>query len=95
MLAGNYFDFKYQGHHELKGKSISIPFFEPLNPELKFAQASQQANLGESFYLSLHTNPMCLEKSTKPVTKSQTLGYDQILNEMKEDIRKYYVEHDF
>ena len=42
MLASNFFDFEYKGHHELKGKSISIPFFEPINPLIRFAKAATQ-----------------------------------------------------
>ena len=36
MLAANDFDFVYQRHAELKGKSISIPFFAPEDPTEKF-----------------------------------------------------------
>ena len=30
--VGNHFDFKYTGHNELKGKSISLGFYKPINP---------------------------------------------------------------
>lgn len=43
MLAGDTFDFLYQQpHNELKGKSISIPFFKPQDPADKFLMASQK-----------------------------------------------------
>ena len=29
-LASNFFSFIYQGHHEFKGKSISLPVYEPI-----------------------------------------------------------------
>ena len=35
MLAANFFEFNYQKHVELKGKSISIPFFKPVPQERK------------------------------------------------------------
>ncbi len=31
-LASNQFSFVYRGHQEFKGKSISIPIFEPIDP---------------------------------------------------------------
>lgn len=36
ILAANFFDFTYSGHYELKGKSISIPFYKAWNPKIKF-----------------------------------------------------------
>ena len=33
MLAAHDFTFTYAGHHELKGKSISTPFFKPRDPD--------------------------------------------------------------
>lgn len=40
MLAQDTFDFVYKGHKELKGKSISIPFFEPIDTEIKLSHAT-------------------------------------------------------
>lgn len=36
MLVGNKLEFVYLGHSEMKGKSISIPIFKPLDPEIRF-----------------------------------------------------------
>lgn len=43
MLAANNFDFVYQKHCELKGKSISIPFFMPEDPTEKFKLAATKS----------------------------------------------------
>ena len=32
MMAANYFTFTYAKHHKLKGKSINIPFYKPVEP---------------------------------------------------------------
>lgn len=50
MLAANDFDFKYERHAELKGKSVSIPFFRPMDPTEKFKTASQKI-LKPDFFL--------------------------------------------
>jgi hypothetical protein len=34
--AMNTFSFNYGGHQEFKGKSISIPIFEPIDPREEF-----------------------------------------------------------
>ena len=40
MLAGDAFDFSYQGHIELKGKSVSTPIYSPHDPQQLFKMAS-------------------------------------------------------
>ena len=42
MLAADTLDFTYARHRELKGKSISIPFYRPIDPEIKFKLARQK-----------------------------------------------------
>lgn len=49
MLASNYFDFTYEGHKELKGKSISIPFFQPVDPMTKFDLANKKVPFPDYF----------------------------------------------
>lgn len=53
MLAANDFDFVYQRHAELKGKSISIPFFAPQDPFEKFKLASTKV-LRPEYFLQEH-----------------------------------------
>ena len=63
-LASNAFDFEYlPPHNELKGKSISIPFFKPEDPEVKLKKASEKVLKYDQF-LMLHTYPLILERST-------------------------------
>ena len=74
MLAGNIFDFRYDSHNELKGKSISIPFYEPINPELKYEQARHKV-LSPDYFLQVHPNPLNLERTSEIHQKVRTLGF--------------------
>ena len=49
MLASNFFEFQYTEHYELKGKSISIPFYKPLNPQLRLDMACNKVLVPETF----------------------------------------------
>ena len=89
MLAGNYFDFVYTQHYELKGKSISIPFYKPLNPALRLEQARNKV-LSPDQFLSVHMNPLNLERNTEPNKKIQTLGFQDMRESLAADIAEYY-----
>ena len=49
ILAAKVIDFTYQGHFELKGKSISTPFFKPENPSLRFKMARMKGYTYENY----------------------------------------------
>lgn len=53
--------FKYGGHCEFKGKSISIPIFEPIDPEVELSQITKRPTPPQNF-LKLRYNPMVLIK---------------------------------
>jgi len=63
--AMNQISFKYGQHCEFKGKSISIPIFEPIDPQEEF-----QVNQGQyqnkiipaQAFLKLHYNPLIVQK---------------------------------
>lgn len=62
QLASNYFNFKYAGHQEFKGKSISIPIFEPLDPKEEREKMNKKI-LGPDAFIKMHSNTMVLESS--------------------------------
>lgn len=69
QLASNFFTFKYAGHQEFKGKSISIPIFVPTDPNEEIAETTKKI-LRPEFFIKPHMNPMELE-SSKPQTKAK------------------------
>ena len=90
MLASSYFDFVYTAHNEFKGKSISIPTFQPKDPEDRLQEAARGYVRPETF-LTPHCNPMFLEKTTERVkNKPRTLGFEEIIDSMHEDIIDYF-----
>ncbi len=91
MLASNYFDFVYEGHHELKGKSISIPFFEPVDPMTKFDFANKKV-LKPDYFLQLHQNPMNIERNSEVAQIVRTLGFRETLDEMISEIIDYFTD---
>ena len=89
-LASNTFDFEYlPPHNELKGKSISIPFFKPMDPEVKLNRASEKVLKYDQF-LMLHNNPLSLERNTDYTQKIKTKGFEETLSKISQDIVDYY-----
>ena len=91
MLASNVFDFQYTQHYELKGKSISIPFFKPLNPEMKLDLARNKV-LSPDQFLQVHQNPLNLDQSLDQGTRMRTHGFNDTLNRIIGDLTIYYSE---
>lgn len=61
--AMNTINFKYGGHCEFKGKSISIPIFEPQDPRDELLQRDQRDHITHPFqHLKLHFNPLIVTK---------------------------------
>ena len=52
MLASNTLEFNYQSHNELKGKSISIPFFSPIDPERKTNMVKTKVHSPQMFLMT-------------------------------------------
>lgn len=60
MLAADTFQFEYmKPHRELKGKSISIPFFKPKDPK-EVDEMAKYKILKPDQILLKHQNPMIL-----------------------------------
>lgn len=73
-LASNYFSFLYGNHSEFKGKSISIPIFEPIEPVDELSDITKKM-LMPAAYLKPHMNPLNLERATNfSKTKSKMVG---------------------
>ena len=94
MLASNCFDFHYTSHYELKGKSISIPFYKPLNPWLKHSQACHKI-LPPDQFLQVHQNPLNFDRSTEQGLKIKTYGFEGHLRACLDDITRYYSQENF
>ena len=89
-MASNTFDFEYlPPHNELKGKSISIPFFRPVDPEVKLKLASKKVLKYDQF-LMVHNNPLTLERNTDYTQKTKTKGFEETLSKISQDIVDYY-----
>ena len=84
MLAQNHFNFNYIKHSEFKGKSISMPIFEPTNPKEEFHKASIKILPPETF-LKVHMNPLNLERGSAKENrhKFKTFGFDAALQTLK------------
>ena len=62
-------------HRELKGKSISIPFFKPKDPQEVDFMAKHKI-LKPDQILLMHQNPMILVRDTNVNERSVTIGYE-------------------
>ena len=83
MLAAHDFSFNYTGHFELKGKSISTPFFKPKDPE-QHRMAHRDKVLDPEHFLLTHQNPLILARGTEiETTEADTIGFDNLINEVK------------
>ena len=89
-MASNDFDFEYlPPHNELKGKSISSPFFMPKDPAEKLERASLKV-LKYDEYLMSHTNPMVLQRTTDYAHRTRVVGFDETKEKLTADITNYY-----
>lgn len=78
-------------HYELKGKSISMPFYKPSNPYEKYELARQKIVPPETI-LNVHVNPLYLERNTESKMKVKTNSFSEILGSVVGDITEYYSE---
>ncbi len=63
-LASNFFHFNYLAHKEFKGKSISIPIFEPIDPQRMQANAIEKNKaLSPDAMLFIHSNPLIVDRT--------------------------------
>lgn len=71
-LAANHFSFKYGGHQEFKGKSISIPIFEPIEPSEEQKDITKEL-LSPGVFLKPHTNPLTVSMHSAGFSDKQKI----------------------
>ena len=91
MLAQNHFNFNYLSHSEFKGKSISLPIFEPINPRVDLDKARSKILSPEAF-LKVHMNPLNLERGNGKDNKMKhkTFGFEANLQTLKQEIVTFF-----
>lgn len=62
--AENFINFNYKDHCEFKGKSISLPIFEPIDP-LEESYMCIKKIVGMETFLKIHSNPFLIDKSSE------------------------------
>lgn len=91
FLASNYFDFTYSGHQEFKGKSLSISIYEPIAPEVEFAEINKKI-LSYGNFLKIHANPLILDRNydSKKVKGERMIGCSAQLNDITSDLVEFF-----
>jgi hypothetical protein len=81
----------YGGHYEFKGKSISIPIFEPIESHEELSEITKKMMMPGA-YLKPHMNPMNLERQTNSThVKSRMCGPAQeAVNDLVVEIIDYF-----
>lgn len=64
MMAENNFSFTYAQHHELKGKSISTPFYKPVDPR-RHTEEYHHRFMPVEHFLKPHQNPLIIPRDEK------------------------------
>lgn len=63
--ADNFIKFTYKAHCEFKGKSISLPIFEPIDPSSADEQLSCLRKVVPfDHFLKLHSNPFIVDRTS-------------------------------
>lgn len=92
MLAAHDFSFNYMGHKELKGKSVSIPFFKPRDPD-QIRSMHRDKVLEPEYFLWKHENPLILQRETDlNAPTSATIGFEGIIQEEKVKLQEYFTD---
>ena len=92
-MASPFFSFKYNGHIDFKGKSLSIPTYQPVWPEEELKEITEK-KLDPSVYLKPGMNTMVLERDTNPkLPNFMKNGYSeaQVVSEFAEELIDYFI----
>ena len=88
--ADNFVNFLYKGHCEFKGKSVSLPIFEPLDPQEEAAQCLTKIVALDGF-LKIHANPFLVDRTSDFKKKSvRQVGREGLLNRALDDLLDYF-----
>ena len=82
------------GHQEFKGKSISLPIFEPIDP-VDEAMVCRDKIVGFDTFLKIHSNPFIVDRNI--VIKrifAQMVGRESLLKQVCEDDLLEYFEQE-
>ena len=93
--AMNQISFRYGAHCEFKGKSISIPIFEPIDPAEEFSVRDSNAYLNKMIpplaILKPHYNPMIVQKEKNLKKNSDRfVGKATFIAEIYDKIKDYF-----
>lgn len=61
--ADNFINFNYKSHCEFKGKSISLPIFEPIDPAEESLMCIKKIVPFDTF-LKIHSNPFIVDRNS-------------------------------
>lgn len=86
----NFIKFNYKGHCEFKGKSISLPIFEPVDPVYE-AMSASKTKYNQDVYLKLHSNPFLIDKHSECKSKqNKQVGREDLLSKIAEDLFEFF-----
>lgn len=96
--AMNQITFKYGGHCEFKGKSISIPIFEPIDPLDEWAVHDGSTSgyhnkiIPPQVFLKLHYNPMIVQKTVNHKKYIDPfIGNNSFISEIYDKIKEFFM----
>lgn len=92
QLSSNFFTFKYGGHQEFKGKSISIPIWEAEDPFEENANACRKKVAPPDSFLKIHPNPMIIERNgdQKNLNIKKMVGCRELLEELILSLQDFF-----
>lgn len=80
----------YESHCEFKGKSISLPIFEPLDPSEEASQATKKL-LSPDIMLKVHAIPFIVDRDSENKRKNfDMIGRSGLLNSVVDDLCDYF-----
>ena len=91
--AENFISFQYKSHCEFKGKSISLPIFEPIDPQEEMIQCLNKI-VSFDVFLKIHNNPFLVDKDSDYKKKyCRQVGRENLLHKVCDDLYDFF-DHD-
>jgi len=88
--ADPFVNFMYKGHCEFKGKSISLPIFEPIDPLEESLLCIKKV---PDTFLKIHSNPFVIDRTSELKRKQiKQVGRDALAKKVSEDLIEYFEE---
>ena len=90
--AENFINFNYKDHCEFKGKSISLPIFEPIDP-LEESHMCTKKIVGMETFLKIHSNPFLIDKASEYKKKHcKSIGRESLLTKVCDELLDFFDE---